>query len=191
MCNLFMTEIIIIELGYSHIHGHAPSRLPVKMLRRLLNKRRKLRDFVSGLWKTIRKNIISYYSSIFTIINPQPWCQSVSSHSVLFSSGNERLLWLSSHEIYASVNSTYTQPPQTLTLTLTTPPPWATAGHLPALSVLGVGHSQILHCTGAGHLPTPGPFPSFRHAHGFLSEYNYTEGFTGKRGDWLICQGQE
>ena len=47
MCiNLFMTEIIIIELGYSHIHGHAPSRLPVKMLRRLLHKRRKLRDFV-------------------------------------------------------------------------------------------------------------------------------------------------
>ena len=26
---------------------------------------------------------------------------------------------------------------------------------------------------------------------GFLSEYNYTEGFTGKKADWLICQGQE
>ena len=66
---LFMTEIII-ELGYSH----APSRLPVKKLRRLLHKRRKVRVFV---W------IISYYSFAFTI-NPQPLCRSVRSHSVLF-----------------------------------------------------------------------------------------------------------
>ena len=51
---LFMTEIII-ELG----HSHAPSRLPVKKLRRLLHKRRKVREF---LWKGIWKNIISYYS---------------------------------------------------------------------------------------------------------------------------------
>ena len=43
----------------------------------------------------------------------------------------------------------------------------------------------------AGHLPTPRPLPSFRHARGFLSEYNYTKGFTGKKADWLICQGQE
>ena len=41
------------------------------------------------------------------------------------------------------------------------PPPRATAGHLPALSVPGMGHLQILHCLGAGHLPTPGLFPSF------------------------------
>ena len=26
---------------------------------------------------------------------------------------------------------------------------------------------------------------------GFPSEYNYKEGFTGKKADWLICQGQE
>ena len=161
MCKLFMTEIIIIELGYSHIHGHAPSRLPVKMLRRLLHKRRKLRDFVWPLKNYPEKYHFLLFLRIHNNINPQPRRQSVSSHSVLFSSGNEHLLWLSSHEIYASVNSTYAQPPQTLTLTLTTPPPWATAGHLPALSVLGVGHLQILHCMGAGHLPTPGPFPSF------------------------------
>ena len=44
---LFMTEIII-ELGYSH----APSRLPVKKLRRLLLKRRNVRVFVwKGIWK--------------------------------------------------------------------------------------------------------------------------------------------
>ena len=29
------------------------------------------------------------------------------------------------------------------------PPPQATAGHLPSLSVLGVRHLQILHCPGA------------------------------------------
>ena len=72
---LFMTEIII-ELG----HSHAPSRLPVKKLRRLLHKRRKVGVFV---WKGIWKNIISYYSSAFTI-NPQPRRRSVRSHSVLF-----------------------------------------------------------------------------------------------------------
>ena len=59
-------------------------------------------------------------------------------------------------------------------------PPPATAGHLPTLSVPGVGHLQILCCAGARHLPTPRPFPSFWHVHGFLSEYNYTEDFTGK-----------
>ena len=70
-----MTEIII-ELG----HSHEPSRLPVKKLRRLLHKRRKVGVFV---WKGIWKNIISYYSSAFTI-NPQPRLRSVRSHSVLF-----------------------------------------------------------------------------------------------------------
>ena len=36
------------------------------------------------------------------------------------------------------------------------PSPWATTGHLPASSVPGVGHLQILRCPEAGHLPTPG-----------------------------------
>ena len=71
---------------------------------------------------------------------------------------------------YASVNSTCAQAPRR-----------ATEGHLHALSVPGVGHLQILHCAGAGHSPTPGPFPRFWHARGFLSEYDYTEGFTGKK----------
>ena len=53
--------------------GHAPSRLSVKKLRRLLLKKRKVRVFV---WKGIRKNIISYYSSASTI-NPQPRCRSM------------------------------------------------------------------------------------------------------------------
>ena len=33
---------------------------------------------------------------------------------------------------------------------------------------------------GTGHWPTPGPFLSFWHARGLLSENNYTEDFTGK-----------
>ena len=57
------------------------------------------------------------------------------------------------------------------------PSPRETAGHLPALSVPGVWHLQILHCLGAGHLLILGPFPSFWHSRRFLSEYNYTEGF--------------
>ena len=74
------------------------------------------------------------------------------------------------------------------------PPPRATAGNLPALLVPGVGHLRILHCPGAGHLPTPGPFPSLtrtRFPIRIWVEYNYTEGFIGKKADWLICQGQE
>ena len=49
-----------------------------------------------------------------------------------------------------------------------------------ALSVPGVGHLQILRCPEASHLPTVGPTPSFWHARGFLSEYNYTKDFTWK-----------
>ena len=83
---------------------------------------------------------------------------------------------------YSSVNFSCAHPP---------PPLRATAGHLPAVSVrLGMGHLQILRYPGTGHLPTLGLFPSFWHARGFLSEYNYTEDITGKKADWLICPGQ-
>ena len=63
----------IYDMNYNRIglqaRGHTPSRLPVKKLRGLEHKRRKvIRVFV---WKGIRKNIISFYSSIFTI-NSQP-----------------------------------------------------------------------------------------------------------------------
>ena len=71
------------------------------------------------------------------------------------------------------------------------PPPRATAGHLPVLSAPGVGHLQSLRCPGDGHLPTPGPFLSFdTHA---ASYQNMTTQriLLGKKGDWLICQGQE
>ena len=64
------------------------------------------------------------------------------------------------------------------------PPPSlrrATAGHFPAFLVQGVVHLQILRCPGTGHLPTPGLFPSFWHARGFLSEYNHTEDITEKK----------
>ena len=71
------------------------------------------------------------------------------------------------------------------------PPPGATAGHLPAWSVLGVGHLQILRCLGAGHLPTRDHFrASDTHVVSY-QDNNYTEHFTGNKADWLICQGQE
>ena len=74
----------IYDRNYNRIglkpRGHVPSRLPVKKLRGLLHKRRKVRLFV---WNGIRNNIISYYSSGFTI-NPQLRRRSVRSHSVLF-----------------------------------------------------------------------------------------------------------
>ena len=71
------------------------------------------------------------------------------------------------------------------------PPPQATTGHLPALSVPEVGHLQILRYPGAGHLPTPGPTPNVWHARGFLSEYDYRRILLEIPSDWLICQGQE
>ena len=63
----------------------------------------------------------------------------------------------------------------------TPPPPRTTAGHLLAFPVPGVGHLQILRCPGTGHLPTPGLFPSFWAARGFLSKYHYTEDYWKKR----------
>ena len=52
----------------------------------------------------------------------------------------------------------------------------------PALLPLGLlrGICKFCAARGSEHLPTPGPFPSFWYAHGFLSEYNYAEDFTGK-----------
>ena len=70
------------------------------------------------------------------------------------------------HQSVASVSSGCAQHP---------PPPRGYSGQSRGWSIF-----QILCCPGSGHLPTPGPFPSFRHARGFLSEYNYTEDFIGK-----------
>ena len=42
------------------------------------------------------------------------------------------------------------------------------------------GICKFCAARGSEHLPTPGPFPSFWYARGFLSEYNYAEDFTGK-----------
>ena len=79
-----------------------------------------------------------------------------------------------------SVNSTCAQPP----------PPRATEGHWPALSVLGVRHLQILHCPGTGHLPTTGLFPSFC-THVVSYQKITTQVLLQKKADWLVCQGQE
>ena len=53
-------------------------------------------------------------------------------------------------------------------------PPRATAGHLPDFFSHGVGHLQNLRCLWAGHLPTPGLFPSFSHALLAVSYLNVT-----------------
>ena len=73
----------IYDRNYTRIglqpRGHAPStwKPPVKKLRRLLHKRRKVRVFVwKGTLRSIRKNTISYYFSAFTS-NPQPRRRSV------------------------------------------------------------------------------------------------------------------
>ena len=54
------------------------------------------------------------------------------------------------------------------------PPPLATAGLLPTLSVPGVGHCKFCAALRPGICKQ-----SFWQARGFLSEYNYTEDFTG------------
>ena len=69
---------------------------------------------------------------------------------------------------YRSVNSSCAQPPS--------PPPPATLEHLPTLSVLGVGHLQILRAAQGPGIGQPQTFDT----HCFLSAYNYTVDFTGK-----------
>ena len=73
------------------------------------------------------------YSAPEALTSNQTVKVSLSEHSRLFT--------------YASVNSTCAQPPP--------PPPRATAGHLPALSIPGVGHLQILHCPGCRAFANP------------------------------------
>ena len=73
-------------------------------------------------------------------------------------------------ERYASVNSSCAQPPL--------PGYWGALAHLFSP---GLGHLQISRCSGAGHLTTPGLFPSSWHARGFLSEHNYTGYYWKKR----------
>ena len=68
------------------------------------------------------------------------------------------------------------------------PPPRATAGHLPTLSVPGVGHVALPR---GRAFANPRANPELLNARGLRSEYNYKEGFTGRKADWLICQGQE
>ena len=74
---LFMTEIVI-EFGYSR----APSRLPVKKLRRLLHKRRKVRVFV---WKGICKILF---------LNIPPDTQLIHNHDAEVYAPTECLVWL-------------------------------------------------------------------------------------------------
>ena len=55
----------------------------------------------------------------------------------------------------------------------------------------GVGHLQILLCPGAGHLPTPGLFPSFLTRMQFPIRLTTQRILLEKQAHWLICQGPE
>ena len=76
-----MKEIIMTELWLKP-RGHAPSRLSVKkLIKTSVTQKGKLRMVFE--WKGIQENIISYYSSEFTI-NPKPQSRSVHSCSVFW-----------------------------------------------------------------------------------------------------------
>ena len=69
------------------------------------------------------------------------------------------------------------------------PPPQATAGHLRALSVPGVGHQQSWHGPGVGHLPNPGLLTHMW----FPTRNPNMKDFIAKDQqfviDWIVCQG--
>ena len=71
------------------------------------------------------------------------------------------------------------------------PLPLATAGHLPALWVQGVGHFQILRCPGARHLPTQGQPRAFDTPTVSYQNITTQKILLEKQADWLICQGWE
>ena len=66
------------------------------------------------------------------------------------------------------------------------PPPGYCGAFSPLVSPVG-GEFANFALPGGRTFANPGAIS----VRDFLSEYNYTEGFTGKKADWLICQGQE
>ena len=76
----------------------------------------------------------------------------------------------------ASVNSScaHSPPPPPAS------PPWATAEHLPALSVPERGICKFCAARGQAYVNHRASPANFWQARGFLSEYTYTEDFNGK-----------
>ena len=74
-------------------------------------------------------------------------------------------------------------------------PPGQLRGICPPCQSRGRGISQFLATRGPGICQPRGQtrasFDGLLHARGFLSAYNYTEDFTGKKGYRLICQRRE
>ena len=73
-------------------------------------------------------------------------------------------------------------------------PPPPTPGLLRASARLvspGGGAFANIALPGGRSFANPRAIPGLLHTRGFLSEYNYTEGFAGKNANWLIYQGQE
>ena len=71
------------------------------------------------------------------------------------------------------------------------PPPWGYCGAFARLVSPGGGAFANFSLLGGRAFASPRAIPELLTPRGFLSEYNHTEGFTGKKADWLICQGQE
>ena len=70
------------------------------------------------------------------------------------------------------------------------PLPRATAGHLPALSVPGVGHLQILHCREPGICQPRGHSRAFhRNAVSYQDITTQKVLLEKTKADWLICRG--
>ena len=70
-------------------------------------------------------------------------------------------------------------------------PPPGYCGAFACLVSPGGGAFANFALPGGRAFPNPGAIPELlKHTRGFQLEYNYTEGFTGKKADWLICQGQ-
>ena len=71
------------------------------------------------------------------------------------------------------------------------PRPPGNCGAFARLVSPGRGAFANFSLPGGRAFANPGSFPSFWHARGFPSEYNYKDGFTGKKADWLVCKGQD
>ena len=126
------------------------------------------------LAKSIKKFPVTYTASRFSLLQCEMWSSvSMNINRVTLQHNKEVIMFIFYLMVFsmcnASVNSSCAQPPST-----------GYCGAFACLVSPGDGALAQFVLPGAGRFPTPGPFPSFWRARGFLSEYDYTEDFTGK-----------
>ena len=158
-CQLFLTLLATNWCQYSrHILGKSP--LLLKKIMRLSHDnllthflgKVQYTSWLFTIYKKIPEILVGNFGSVKTVrvVHHLPKISGLSLRaSRLDSSYKMKLVRNSRNLMHQSIAAA------------PSPPPPATADHLPALSVPWVGHLQILCCPGTGHLPTPGPFPSF------------------------------